>query len=194
MEMWFNITGADYTEFCGNSDTKVRTAIAKASFLQKDKFCSSKAQLLCDLAYQALEYCASSQLNYPSTATLLVLISNELNGLSQPNGKSGNLSAVERYKEGVRFRLDSSSFLFITLFSSISSQLDLSRITHGDVAPADSKKLMQFFADRVLKVRQLYSYVLHQLPEEVEEEIHLEVSSPTLPLALAEGVASESTE
>jgi hypothetical protein len=53
---------------------------------------------------------------------------------------------------------------------------------------------MQFFADRVLKVRKLYSYVLHQLPEEVEEEIQLEISSPTLPLPLAEGVVSEPTE
>jgi hypothetical protein len=102
MEMWFNITDTDYTEFCSNSDVKARTVISKKSFLQNDKFCSSKAQLLCDLAYQAMEFCASSQLNYPCTATLLVLISNELNDLAQPEGKSGNLSPVERYKEGVR--------------------------------------------------------------------------------------------
>jgi hypothetical protein len=114
MEMWFNITDTDYTDFCGNSDTKARTAIVKASFLQKDKFCSSKAQLLCDLAYQALEYGASSQLSYPSTATLLVLISNELNDLSQPIGKSENLSPVERYKEGVRFRFGLLLLPFLT--------------------------------------------------------------------------------
>jgi hypothetical protein len=73
-------------------------------------------------------------------------------------------------------------------------QLSSSRSIHGDIAPTDSKKLVQFFADRVLKSRKLYSYVLHHLPEEVEQEIHLEISSPTLPLPLAEGTPMESTE
>ena len=59
----------------------------------------------------------------------------------------------------------------------------------GPLSPVQTTLIMKFYADRFLRNEKLYRYVLHQLPDEIEQEICLEISTPTFPLPLRDYTA-----
>jgi hypothetical protein len=60
----------------------------------------------------------------------------------------------------------------------------------GALPPTELKRIMEFHADKVLRVGRLLKYLLLQLPEEVEEVLQLEVLTPAALLPLSQGTLS----
>lgn len=63
------------------------------------RFCSSKVNILIDLAYEILDYCVHSQLNHASTLYLMSVISKEFDQIIQ-NGEP-DFDFLSRFKIAV---------------------------------------------------------------------------------------------
>lgn len=78
MKTWFQLSEEEYMEFGASTEATVRMRIARGSFKLQNSFCDSKAKVLCDLAFQALDFSFISNLAYNSLCALLYVLSEEL--------------------------------------------------------------------------------------------------------------------
>ena len=102
MDPWFHFSQEDFTSFVKTIDTAERTALVKSSFQLHTRFCASKAKALCDLAYEILEYCMITELNFTALCYLMFSVWKELEHMMKSCSQdSRDMDFMTRFKLSV---------------------------------------------------------------------------------------------